>query len=152
MAPAVRSRFLRSPHVAAWKRLSLCSAWCALARAWRLSAWLGPGMACKLSQSCSEELAQILIVAPLGLGCHRYVLDAIAVTVLCGLGAIAAHGGCSPIGAEVLSCCCTSASVGRQNKPRRRLGGWGDPREGFVLTGSARSASASFGGVQAEVS
>ena len=24
--------------------------------------------------------------------------------------------------------------MGRHNKPWRRLGGWGDPREGFVLT------------------
>ena len=30
--------------------------------------------------------------------------------------------------------CRNVASMGRQNKPWRRLGGWGDPREGFILT------------------
>ena len=40
------------------------------------------------------------------------------------------------VAAQILTCQSHSASMGRQNKPWRRMGGWGDPREGFILTAS----------------
>ena len=40
------------------------------------------------------------------------------------------------VAGQILTCQPHSASMGRQNKPWRRMGGWGDPREGFILTAS----------------
>ena len=40
----------------------------------------------------------------------------------------------APVRDAFVRYCRNVASMGRQNKPWRRLGGWGDPREGFILT------------------
>ena len=44
------------------------------------------------------------------------------------------HGGYSLRAAEILCCLRTAASMGRHNKPWRRLGGGETHREGFILT------------------
>ena len=54
------------------------------------------------------------------------------------------------VAAQILTCQSHSASMGRHNKPWRRMGGWGDPREGFILTAS-RTWQATCGSEREEV-